>query len=158
MPWIPVDHSGLPVANFRCPSDLATARDHKVTAEDLKNKIVDEVWTVSFGRRGDGGPSTAAWYKVLSAPCAASGQGTGKIGVSYWSVVGQMHNIRYRPQWLWVFPRRRSCVIKADYFFVKQVLPQQDGPARKWVHVEEVKEDPYQEPQKRPQVKVPRQG
>ena len=104
-------------------------------------------------------------------PCAASGQDTWKIGVSYWDVVGTVENIRYRRQWLWVFQRRWTCVMTAakDYFFVQR--PELDVPGRARVHVEDrtsvieggwsevsVPEGPHQEPQEEPQAGVHRQG
>ena len=132
-----MNRNGL-VPNVECPQDALTmARDHKVTPQDLGDKRQDETWTGTFGCANSGGPSTAAWYRVLSVPGAASGQDTWKIGVSYWDVVGPVENITYRRQWLWVLQRGGTCVmtVARDYFFVKR--PEPDVPGRARVHVED---------------------
>ena len=135
-------------------------RDHKVTPQGLEDKRQDETWTVTFGCPHSGGPSTAAWYRVLSVPGAASGQDTWKIGVSYWDVVGPVENITYRRQWLWVFQRRGTCVMTfaRDYFFVKRLVLDVPGRARvpvedrtsviegDWVEPEDLQEEPQEEP------------
>ena len=132
---------------------------------DLEGKRQGETWTVTFGAERSGCPSTAAWYKVLSVPGAASGQDTWKNGVSYWDCVGTAANIRYRRQWLWVFQRSRTCVRTAakDYSFVK--LPEMHVPWRArwdWTSVIRVDwsalEDPHQEQQGEPLASVHRLG
>ena len=125
---------------------------------DLEGKRQGETWTVTFGAERSGCPSTAAWYKVLSVPGAASGQDTWKIGVSYCDCVGTAANIRYRRQWLWVFQRSRTCVRTR----------QAPGDARSlagagiWTSVIRVDrsapEDPHQEPQEEPLASVHRLG
>ena len=132
MPWIPVDQDGA-VANLLVPEDaLWEARNHTVRPEDLEGKRQGETWTVTFGAERSGCPSTAAWYKVLSVPCEASGRHTWKIGVSYWTVAVDKRCLRYRRQWLLIFPRirtwDRTCVMAfaRDYFLVN--LPEQNVP------------------------------
>ena len=78
MRWIAVDPGGSPIALAYCPhAYLAEAFHHRVTAKDLVYKTEGMRWMVKFGWGKDpvdGGFAVAAWYKVISVPCAASGR------------------------------------------------------------------------------------
>ena len=126
---------------------------------------------MTFGASGSACRATAAWYKVLSVPCAASGLLTWKIGVSYWEVSGPAHNSTYWPQWLWIYKRSRTYVMAPakDYFFVK--LPKPDDPWQAPVGLPDRTsmsesvlsehsdpEDSHEEPQQEPEASVLTQG
>ena len=121
MPWNAVHPSGIAVGRRRCPhAALAQAFLHQVTAKDLENKTPGMVWEVPFGTcPRDNGSAAAAWYRVLSVPCAGEGRHAWKVSVSYWS---------YNPprQWLWFDAASSSRSVHAakDVFFGRQV---QDG-------------------------------
>ena len=84
---IAVDPSGSTVAFRSCPhAALAQAFLHQVTAKDLENKTPGMVWEVPSGTcPRDNGSAAAAWYRVLSVPCAGEGRHAWKVSVSYWS-------------------------------------------------------------------------
>ena len=121
MPWNAVHPSGIAVGRRRCPhAALAQAFLHQVTAKDLENKTPGMVWEVPSGTcPRDNGSAAAAWYKVLSVPCAADGRHAWKVSVSYWSY-------NHPRQWLWLDAANSSRSVHAakDYFLVRQV---QDG-------------------------------
>ena len=121
MPWNAVHPSGIAVGRRRCPhAALAQAFLHQVTAKDLENKTPGMVWEVPSGTcPRDNGSAAAAWYRVLSVPCAGEGRHAWEVSVSYWS---------YNPprQWLWFdgASSSRSVHVAKDVFFGRQV---QDG-------------------------------
>ena len=121
MPWNAVHPSGIAVGRRRCPhAALAQAFLHQVTAKDLENKTQGMAWEVPFGTDAkDNGSAAAAWYRVLSVPCAAEERDAWKFSVSYWSYNSP------RP-WLWLDAASSSRSVHAakDYFLVRQV---QDG-------------------------------
>ena len=121
MPWNAVHPSGIAVGRRRCPhAALAQAFLHQVTAKDLEKSARGMVWEVPFGTcPRDNGSAAAAWYKVLSVPCAGEGRYAWKVSVSYWSY-------NHPRQWLWSDAANSSRSVHAakDVFFGRQV---QDG-------------------------------